>query len=90
MSECWYVYIIAYAQGKLYTGITKDVERRFAEHSASGKKAAKALRGKGPYKLVYTQAVENKSAALRLEYAIKKMTRTEKLVLIEQRSVGDC
>ena len=44
----WYLYLIRIHNGSLYTGITTDVDRRFAEHVAGGKKAAKYFRGKGP------------------------------------------
>ena len=62
----------------LYTGITKDVARRFFEHNSQGQKCAKYLRGKHPLKLVYQQKVENKSEALKLESKIKKFSRAQK------------
>lgn len=77
----WYVYMLRCGDGTLYTGMTDDVEKRFAAHCAG--KGAKYTRGRGPLELVYTEEAENKSAALRREYAMKKMTRQEKLKLIE-------
>lgn len=77
----WSVYMIETRMGSLYTGISTDVERRFGEHQGSAK-GAKALRGKGPLKLVYQQALAGKSEALKEEARIKKMSRTEKLALI--------
>ena len=77
----WYIYILRCGDDTLYTGITDDVDRRFAAHCAG--KGAKYTRGRGPLTLVYTEEAEDKSAALKREHAIKKLTRAEKLNLIE-------
>ena len=77
----WTVYIIRCGDGTLYTGITDDVEKRFAAHCAG--KGAKYTRGRGPLTLVHTEEAEDKSAALKREHAIKKMSRAEKLKLIQ-------
>ena len=65
----WSLYLIRTAQASLYTGVTTDVQRRFAEHENRDKKnkGAKALRGKGPLKLVFKIVVGNRSDALKLE-----------------------
>lgn len=77
----WYIYILRCVDDTLYTGITDDVEKRFAAHCAG--KGAKYTRGRGPLALVYTEEAEDKSAALKREHAIKKLSRAEKLKLIE-------
>lgn len=79
----WFLYIIRTKQQHLYTGVTTDVARRFAEHQLGGAKGAKALRGKGPLRLVFQQAVASKQQAMRLEYAIKQLPKPakERLVL---------
>ncbi|BBM02703.1 hypothetical protein GL2_27770 [Microbulbifer sp. GL-2] len=59
-----------------------DVRRRFAEHNSSGPKAAKALRGKGPLTLEFQVQIPDKSAALKLEMAIKKWPKKKKEALI--------
>lgn len=82
MNETWYLYIIENKLGQLYTGICKDVEKRFEEHSASGKRAAKALKGKGPLALRFSTLAGDHSAALKLEYKIKRLSRADKLSLI--------
>ena len=74
--------MIACADGRLYTGISTDVARRFGEHSAGGARAARALRGKGPLKLVFQQAVGNRARASALEYRIKQLPRADKLALV--------
>ena len=76
----WYVYMLRCGDGTLYTGMTDNVKKRFAAHCAG--KGAKYTRGRGPLELVYTEAVSDKSAALRREYEIKKMSRQRKLDLI--------
>ncbi len=70
--------MIRLANGSLYTGIAENVERRFEEHRENGRKAAKALRGKGPLALVYRRAVGTRSEALKAEAAVKKLTKQEK------------
>ncbi|WP_226647905.1 GIY-YIG nuclease family protein [Microbulbifer variabilis] len=80
--ESWFVYLIRTSSGALYTGVTKDIQRRFAEHSDGGAKAAKALRGKGPLTLEYQVKTRDKSSALKLEIAIKKWPKQKKEALI--------
>ena len=75
----WYIYILRCGDDTLYTGITDDVEKRFAAHAAG--KGAKYTRGRGPLTLVYMEEVEDKSAALKREHVIKKLSRAEKLKL---------
>ena len=76
----WFVYILCCGDGTLYTGVTDDVQRRLAAHRAG--KGAKYTRGRGPLELVYTQEQADKSAALRREVQIKKLTRPQKERLI--------
>ena len=75
-----FVYILRCGDGTLYTGVTDDVQRRLAAHRAG--KGAKYTRGRGPLELVYTQEQPDKSAALRREFQIKKLTRPQKERLI--------
>lgn len=76
----WYVYILRCADGILYTGITTDPQRRLAQHNAGT--ASRCTRSRRPVEMVYRETVESKSAALRREYAIKQLSRQEKLQLI--------
>lgn len=78
----WYVYLVRTAGQALYTGITTDVERRFAEHQAGAPKGARSLRGKGPLTLEFHKQVENRAVASRLEWAIKQWPRDQKEALI--------
>ena len=81
MSE-WTLYLIRTINGDLYTGITKDVNRRFAEHQAGGKKAARYLRGRGPLELVFSEIIGKRSSALKVEAAVKKLPKSVKEKLL--------
>lgn len=78
----WYVYMLACADGSLYTGIATDVDKRFAAHKSG--RGAKYTRSHPPVAVVYREACGDKSAALRREAAIKKLPRAEKLKLTEE------
>lgn len=81
-SKPWYLYLVRNNSNALYTGITTDVMRRFGEHQASGPKAAKALKGKGPLILEFSYAVADRGVASKLEYRIKKLPKAKKELLI--------
>lgn len=76
----WQLYILRCGDGTLYTGITDDLPRRLKAHRSG--KGAKYTRGRGPLELVYREDCPDKSAALRREIAVKKLSRQEKLALI--------
>jgi putative endonuclease len=78
----WYLYIIENKFEHFYTGISKDLKRRFAEHQADGPKCAKALRGKQPLKIVFCCQLEDHSSALKMEIWVKKLSRNDKKQLI--------
>lgn len=79
----WFVYIIEASDGSLYTGVTTDVYRRFAEHRGTGK-GAKFFRGRKPVRIAYIQEHPDRSSALKREADIKKLSRKKKLHLIGQ------
>ena len=81
MTSAWFVYIVECADKTLYTGITTDVERRVSEHNSS-KKGAKYTSKRRPVRLVYSEPAEDKSSASKREYAIKQLSRSEKLKLV--------
>lgn len=72
----WYLYILRCGDGSLYTGITTDVEKRFAAHTEG--KGAKYTRGRGPLKIVYQEKCGTHSEALKREITVKKLTRQAK------------
>ena len=78
----WFVYMLRCRDGSLYTGYTDDIERRFAVHQSG--KGAKYTRSRLPVELVYQESLPDKSAVLKREAAIKKLSRQQKLQLIEK------
>jgi len=77
----WQVYIILCIDNSLYTGITTDVQRRFAQHLAGT--GAKYFRGHSPLRLVYLEDGHDRSSASRREAEIKKLRPEDKRRLIE-------
>lgn len=80
----WFVYIVRCADETLYTGISTDVDRRAKAHSAGS--GAKYTRSRAPVTVVYREPCPDKSAALRREIEIKKLTRKEKRALLETQN----
>ena len=74
----WYVYLLECREGRLYAGITIDVERRLREHR-TGKRGARFTRAHPPVRIVAAVRVASRPAALRLEAAIRKLRRPQKL-----------
>jgi len=68
------------AAGHLYTGISNDVPRRFAQHQAG--RGAKALKGKGPLQLVFQCEAGDRSQASKLEYRLKQLSKSQKEALV--------
>lgn len=79
------LYIVRCADGTLYTGIATDVSKRLAEHEASPR-GARYLRGRGPLQVVFSEVVGDRASASQLEYRVKRLSRTQKLDLVEGRS----
>ena len=81
----WKVYILKCADETLYTGVTTDLKRRVNEHNTSNI-GAKYTRNRRPIELVYFENSDDKVDAMRREYAIKQLSRKEKLRLIASSS----
>jgi putative endonuclease len=87
MMDKAYVYIVKCSDGTLYTGWTRDVASRVKVHNSGN--GAKYTRSRGPVMLVYWEELADKSEALVREAAIKKMTRKQKLLLIDRSDSGN-
>ena len=83
----WFVYLIRCQDGTLYCGIAKDLTRRLEEHN-SADKGAKYTRGRRPVQLVYAEEASSRAQATQQEGRIKRLTRTEKMTLIETCAAG--
>lgn len=77
----WFIYMVRCNDQSLYTGITTDPQRRLAEHNSSTK-GARYTRAKRPVSLVWLERAPSRSEASRREYAIKRLSRSDKEDLI--------
>lgn len=82
-SPIWSLYLLRCADNSLYTGITTDVERRIATHR-KGARGAKYLQGRGPFELVFSQEIGDRSQASRVEHQVKQLPKSEKERLLSK------
>ncbi len=80
----WKVYIVRCSDDSLYTGVTKDLDRRVNEHNSGS--GAKYTRSRTPVKLVWSESKSSRSKAQKREHEIKSLSRDKKLQLIDVRS----
>lgn len=80
MKNVAYTYILECKDGSLYTGWTNNIEERLHCHNVG--KGAKYTRARLPVRLVYYEIFLNPKDAMKREYAIKQLTRKDKLKLI--------
>jgi predicted GIY-YIG superfamily endonuclease len=76
----WFVYILRCGDGSLYTGISTDVAERVATHNAG--RGARYTRPRLPVTVVHVERKRSRSTALKREAAIKALSRTEKLNML--------
>jgi putative endonuclease len=76
----WQVYIILCSDATLYTGITNDLARRYAQHG--GRRGARYFRGRRPVRVVYLESGHSHVSASRRETSIKKLSRGDKIRLL--------
>lgn len=74
----YFVYVLRCEDGSLYTGITTDPARRFAEHAGRGGRGARYTARHRPVRFEAVWTADGRAAASRLEYRIKALTRPEK------------
>ncbi len=84
----WYVYIVQCDDRSLYTGITKDLDARLAQHNAGD--GAKYTRARRPVQLVYSERAQGRGLAQRREFAIKRMQTAAKHRLIANATGDRC
>lgn len=84
MSKPYYVYLLRCVDDSLYTGITTDVERRFAEHLSGGIKGARYTKNHIPKELAAVWQVENRSVASKIEWRLKHLTKAQKEALCKE------
>lgn len=74
--ERWFCYVLECADGTLYTGIARSIEKRLAMHDRG--RAARYTRGRLPVRLLYAEPLPDRSAASRREIQVKRMSREAK------------
>ena len=79
--EPWYLYILECNDGSFYTGVAKDVARRFKMHESG--KASRYTRTHLPVKLIYQEKCKSRTQALVRECAVKTFPKKKKLALVE-------
>ncbi|EKE11061.1 MAG: hypothetical protein ACD_15C00144G0001 [uncultured bacterium] len=82
----YHLYILECVDGTLYTGITVDIARRVEEHNG-GEKGAKYTKARRPVRLVFSKKFKDRSSASKEEARIKKLSREEKQMLINEKTV---
>lgn len=80
-------YMLRCADGTLYTGWTNDLEGRLRTHNAG--RGGKYTRSRLPVELAYWETFETKEEAMSREWHLKRMSRAEKLRLIEESAAGE-
>jgi putative endonuclease len=76
--------MIECSDGSYYTGYTNNLKKRLAAHNAG--KGAKYTKSRRPVRLIYQENFDNKKDALKREYAIKQLARSEKETLINDKA----
>jgi len=75
-----YTYILECKDGTYYTGWTNNLDKRLKDHNEG--KGAKYTKPRLPVSLIYYEKFQTKEEAMRREYAIKRMSRSEKSKLV--------
>jgi len=77
----WVCYLLRCADDTFYCGITNDMQKRLAAHNAG--EGAKYTRGRIPVSVVYRESCADKSAALKREIQVKRLSRGAKQALLQ-------
>lgn len=77
IAPMYFVYILQCKDSSLYTGIAKDVQKRFGEHAAG--RGGAYTRSHKPIRIVCIEKKKTRSAALRREAEIKRWSRNKKI-----------
>ena len=85
-ASVWWLYMIETDKGQLYTGISTNIDRRFAEHVATyygirNARGAKFFRSQQPVKIVYNERFPDRSEASKAEAKTKKLSAKQKRAL---------
>jgi putative endonuclease len=81
-NQNWRVYMIRCSDASLYTGITTQMDRRFAQHAQG--RGAKYFRGRRPISIAYLEGGHSRSTASKREIELKKLSAAQKRTLVAQ------
>lgn len=81
--SAWYLYLIECRNGSIYTGITVDVDRRYAQHCDGN--GARYTRANPPARLLAAFVYPDRACASRAEHAVKQLTPARKRAVAEGR-----
>lgn len=84
----WSVYMIRTVDGRLYSGVSTDVSRRYREHLAGGVRAAKYLKAHRPQALAFSKPIGSRSLAQKVEYHLKRLSRDQKETVIRRQALS--
>ena len=84
----FYVYILQCTDGSFYTGYTKNLAERTKQHENG--KGAKYTKSHKPQKIAYVEDLDSRSQAMKRERAIKKLSRQQKIDLINSQENKRC
>ena len=75
-----FVYVLRCIDGTLYCGWTNDLDRRVEQHRTG--RASRYTRSRLPVELAWSRRMPSRSAAMREEARIKRLSRAQKLRLV--------
>lgn len=78
----YYLYLILYEDGSIYTGVTNDVNRRFQEHREG--KGGQYTKKHKPLRLLGCERFYTKQDALKRERQIKGWRKDKKMAIIKK------
>lgn len=81
LQNTYVVYVLRTSGGTIYVGITNNLVKRLEQHK-NQKTGAKYLRQFSSFELVYQEVCSTKSAALRRELSLKKLSKAQKEALV--------
>ena len=84
----WLVYLLQCADRSLYAGVTTDLVRRLQQHNGQLAGGARYTKARRPVALVWSEACDSRSEAQQREYALRCLSREQKLALIAGAEEG--
>ena len=85
----YYIYMLRCEKETIYTGITTDIERRLNEHFNKTEKCAKYTMNNSAKKLEALWSTEDRKLASKLEFYIKRLTKSQKEDLIKNNNIKE-